>query len=115
MLHLGEAEGRYYGIPYTVDLSGLVWNKELFREAGLDPERPPETWDELIEYAQKLTKTNDSGEVEQYGFAIVGTSAVGRCLASCPLCGHLEEICLTPMVQRCSLTPESIEACRCGH
>jgi multiple sugar transport system substrate-binding protein len=75
MLHLGEAEGRYYGIPYTVDLSGLVWNKELFREAGLDPERPPETWDELIEYAQKLTKTNDSGEVEQYGFAIVGTSA----------------------------------------
>lgn len=76
MLHLGEADGRYYGIPYTVDLSGLVWNKELFREAGLDPERPPQTWDELIEYAQLLTKDFDGdGETDQYGFAIVGSSA----------------------------------------
>jgi multiple sugar transport system substrate-binding protein len=76
MLHLGEHEGRYYGIPYTVDLSGLVWNKTLFREAGLDPERPPQTWDELIEYAQVLTKDLDNdGETDQYGFGIVGTSA----------------------------------------
>jgi multiple sugar transport system substrate-binding protein len=76
MLHLGEADGRYYGIPYTVDLSCLVWNKELFREAGLDPERPPQTWDELIEYAQLLTKDFDGdGETDQYGFAIVGSSA----------------------------------------
>lgn len=76
MLHLGEADGRYYGIPYTVDLSGLVWNKTLFREAGLDPERPPETWDELIEYAKILTQDfNNDGETDQYGFGIVGTSA----------------------------------------
>lgn len=76
MLHLGSKDGRYYAIPYTVDLSGLVWNKDLFREAGLDPERPPETWDELIEYAQVLTKDFDNdGQIDQYGFGIVGASA----------------------------------------
>ncbi len=76
MLELGAWDGHYYGIPYTVDLSGLVWNKELFREAGLDPEKPPTTWAELIEYGKLLTKDFDNdGNVDQYGFAIIGASA----------------------------------------
>ena len=97
MLHLGESQDRYYGIPYTVDLSGLVWNKELFREAGLDPERPPQTWDELIEYSQKLTKAKSNN----MGSRLWEALRVGKCLDSCPLYGRLVETCLTPMAQRC--------------
>ena len=40
----------------------FVWNRALFREVGLDPDRPPRTMDELDEYAAKLTKTDMPGE-----------------------------------------------------
>lgn len=39
----------------------LYYNKQLFTDAGLDPETPPESWDELVEYAQKLTKEGQWG------------------------------------------------------
>jgi multiple sugar transport system substrate-binding protein len=58
--------GRYYdlvvhrdklwGLPTTPASVALHWNKRLFREAGLDPERPPETLEELDEMAEKLTR-----------------------------------------------------------
>ncbi len=58
--------GRYYdlavhrdklwGLPTTPASVALHWNKRLFREAGLDPEKPPETLEQLDEMAEKLTK-----------------------------------------------------------
>ena len=48
----------------------LYWNKELFKEAGLDPNRPPANWKEQVEYAQKLTKRDASGKVTQWGVQI---------------------------------------------
>lgn len=45
----------------------LIWNKELFKECGLDPERAPQTWDEVIEYAKIIT---EKGNGIKYGFAI---------------------------------------------
>ena len=39
----------------------LYYNKQHFREAGLDPEKPPRTWDDLIQYAQRLTKPDQWG------------------------------------------------------
>ena len=39
----------------------LFWNKRAFEEAGLDPNKPPTTWDELWEYADKLDKKNADG------------------------------------------------------
>lgn len=48
----------------------LYWNKELFREAGLDPEKPPQNWAEQVEFAQKLTKRDASGAVTQWGIQI---------------------------------------------
>jgi multiple sugar transport system substrate-binding protein len=47
-------EGRLYGLPKYTDTIGLFYNKDLFRKAGLDPEDPPSTWDELLEAARKL-------------------------------------------------------------
>lgn len=58
-----------YGIPWQRSTIVLYYNKEAFTEAGLDPETPPATWDELAEYAKKLTVT-DGTNTTQYGIEI---------------------------------------------
>jgi multiple sugar transport system substrate-binding protein len=50
-----EHRNRMWGIPTTPATTALHWNKRLFREVGLDPDRPPETIEELNEMAEKLT------------------------------------------------------------
>ena len=47
-------DGKYYGVPKATNTIALYYNKDLFRAAGLDPEKPPKTWDELVETARKL-------------------------------------------------------------
>jgi multiple sugar transport system permease protein len=61
-------KGKVYAIPYGTDDRALYWNKKLFREVGLDPERPPRTWDELVEYAERLTEYNPDGSFKRIGF-----------------------------------------------
>lgn len=51
----GNIEGRTWGIPFQRSTIVAYYNKDMFREAGLDPENPPETWDELVEMGQALT------------------------------------------------------------
>jgi ABC-type sugar transport system permease subunit/ABC-type glycerol-3-phosphate transport system substrate-binding protein len=65
--NMGVYKGRLYGVPSTPATTGLYWNKKLFREAGLDPERPPRTIAELDQYAQKLTHV-ENGQITQVGF-----------------------------------------------
>lgn len=48
--------GRTYGVWLNSDVRNLVWNKKMFAEAGLDPERPPQTWSELIAVGKRLSK-----------------------------------------------------------
>lgn len=59
MLRLGEYEGKQYQLPFAADNSGLIWNKDLFERSGLDPDTPPATWDELVEFAVKATSDPD--------------------------------------------------------
>jgi multiple sugar transport system substrate-binding protein len=61
-------EGQTYGIPFNMDTRGLWWNKQLFTDAGLDPEVPPKTWDELYDYCTKINNKNDQGDLEVIGF-----------------------------------------------
>lgn len=61
-------EGRTFGIPYTIDSRAFFWNKKLFRQAGLDPEKPPADWNELLTFAKLLTRHNAAGQVRQMGF-----------------------------------------------
>ncbi len=58
-----------YGIPWQRSTIILYYNKEAFEAAGLDPDSPPTTWDELYEYAEKLTVVED-GQTTQYGIEI---------------------------------------------
>ncbi len=61
-------EDKIWGLPNGVDTRFLYYNKKLFEEAGLDPEAPPTTWEELLDYAELLTIESDSGDLEQIGF-----------------------------------------------
>lgn len=58
-----------YGIPWQRSTIVLYYNKEAFAEAGLDPDTPPTTWEELSEYAKKLTVT-ENGQTTRYGIEI---------------------------------------------
>lgn len=62
-----QVENKLYGMPFNTSSSILYYNKDAFKAAGLDPEKPPKTFDEVNEYARKLTK-KDGSNVSQYGF-----------------------------------------------
>jgi multiple sugar transport system substrate-binding protein len=63
-----STEGTTLCLPWGCDVDALYWNKDLFEAAGLDPERPPQTMEELVEYANKLTIRDGKGELSQVGF-----------------------------------------------
>ncbi len=54
-------DGKTYSIPFQRSTMVLYYNKEAFAEVGLDPEKPPTTWDELVEYGKLLTNDNREG------------------------------------------------------
>ena len=58
--------GKLYGFPLNVSTPILYYNKDLFRKAGLDPNKPPKTWSELYEYAKKIAALGD----DIYGYRV---------------------------------------------
>lgn len=54
-------DGNIVSIPFQRSTMVLYYNKDLFTEAGLDPDSPPKNWDELVEYSQKLTSDDHVG------------------------------------------------------
>lgn len=66
VLELSHVGGKLYGTPMQYNVSYLYWNKDLFAAAGLDPEKEPETMEELAEYAEKLTDSSKN----QFGLAL---------------------------------------------
>ncbi len=69
VLKLGSVGDSLYGLAVFPDPRMLIYNKELFSEAGLDPEAPPSNWPELLEAHQALIK-KDGDRVVQTGFAM---------------------------------------------
>src|SRR5712692_4516398 len=63
--------GTMWGYPQMgYDIYGLTWNKFQFKEVGLDPEKPPATWDDLRDYSKKLAKRDAQGNLVRVGLAI---------------------------------------------
>lgn len=56
-------DGEYYGVPMNFATLLLYYNKTIFEEAGLDPEKPPVTWEELEQYSEQIVEKTDN-----YGF-----------------------------------------------
>ncbi len=78
----GTYKDRIYGLPYSADSSVLIWNKDLFKKAGLDPDKGPTTWAEIEAAAEKVNALG--GDIKGYYFS-----------GSCPGCNIFT---FTPMV-----------------
>lgn len=70
-LENGMDQGNVYGIPFQRSTPVLYWNKDAFAEAGLDPDVAPASWDELRDFAQRLT-IRDGDQVSRWGVIISG-------------------------------------------
>ena len=65
-----QTGGKTWGIPFQRSTIVLYYNKDAFREAGLDPNHAPATWAEMTADAEKLTRHDASGKVTQWGVEI---------------------------------------------
>jgi len=60
-------QGRLYAMPYLMDCIALLYNKDVFKDAGLDPNKPPRTYDELVEDCRKITRRDAEGRLTRIG------------------------------------------------
>src|SRR5580692_6995003 len=65
-----QTGGKIWGIPFQRSTIVMYWNKDAFKAAGLDPDKAPDTWDELVADGKKLTKHDAGGQVTQWGIEI---------------------------------------------
>lgn len=78
----GTWKGHIYGLPFSADSSVLIWNKDLFKKAGLDPDKGPATWAEIAADSAKVSALG--GDVKGFYFS-----------GNCPGC---QVFTLTPLV-----------------
>jgi sn-glycerol 3-phosphate transport system substrate-binding protein len=62
--------GKLYGMPFNTSNPILYYNKDAFKAAGLDPNKPPRTYAEVLDAAKKLTKKGADGKVSMYGYSM---------------------------------------------
>ena len=67
-------QGRLYGLPYLLDCITLLYNKDVFVSAGLDPNRPPRTYEELEADCRKITKRDSEGKLTRIGIHPIDVS-----------------------------------------
>jgi multiple sugar transport system substrate-binding protein len=78
LIQYASYRGTLYSIPMEATNLGIVYNRDLFREVGLDPDRPPQTWEELIEYSQRLYRDQAGrGRPDRVGFLVPISPATG--------------------------------------
>ena len=63
-------DGKLWSMPFNTSNPMLYYNKDMFKAAGLDPDKPPRTWAEVEDAAKKLTKKDAAGKVDVYGAAL---------------------------------------------
>jgi len=67
----GVIDGKRFGIPYEASVGQMLYyNVDHFIEAGLDPDKPPTTLDEMAEYARILTKRDNNGNITRGGYGL---------------------------------------------
>ena len=69
LMENGQTMGKTWGIPFQRSTIVMYYNKDAFRKAGLDPDKPPATWEELASMGKKLTQPDGS----QWGVMIPST------------------------------------------
>jgi multiple sugar transport system substrate-binding protein len=66
-------KGKTYGIPTNNETMALIWNADLFKRAGLDPEKPPETWDDVVRYSKQIKERTGAA-----GYGVVARKNAGN-------------------------------------
>jgi len=69
-----QTGGKIWGIPFQRSTIVMYWNKDAFKAAGLNPDKAPDTWDELVADGAKLTQRDASGNVSQWAVEIPSTA-----------------------------------------
>lgn len=72
VLDVARADGKLFAVPIASYTMGLLYNRALFTEAGLDPDNPPTTWDEVAEAAKAISNKTDAD-----GFGLMSTENAG--------------------------------------
>ncbi len=71
LLQAAKWRDTLYALPMEATSLALLYNRDLFRKAGLDPDHPPRTWEELVQDTRRLTVDRDGdGKIDQYGFYV---------------------------------------------
>jgi multiple sugar transport system substrate-binding protein len=111
-LELMKHNGKMHAMPGDYMTMVLFYNTNMFKECGLDPNKPPKTTDEFLAYAKKLTRDTDGdGKVDQWGFGTVGAKSPGFSMRFGPFLWSFGADYLTPDMKRSALdTPEAKEA-----
>jgi sn-glycerol 3-phosphate transport system substrate-binding protein len=71
-LKSAQVGGKLWSIPFQRSTAVLYWNKKAFAESGLDPEKYPTTWDEMVAYGKAVLRRDASGKVTRWGVGIPG-------------------------------------------
>ena len=106
-LEVCKYKGKIYCINDYANPLALLYNTVHYREAGLDPNRPPTNWTELVDYAKKLTRAG------RYGMGLIGARQEGLFMRLNPFFWGAGADYLTPDNKRSALdTPEALEGFR---
>lgn len=71
MLRNNTFDGKLWSFPFNKSVPVLYYNKDMFREVGLDPDKPPQSADELMAYCRQLTRdTNGDGDPDIVGYGM---------------------------------------------
>lgn len=71
LLNYYRINGELYSMPFNSSSAILVYNKEAFKKAGLNPENPPKNYSDILKYSEKLTLKDDKGITKQFGFSMI--------------------------------------------
>lgn len=74
-LRLATYEDGLYALPFNAEASVLIYNKDLFEQAGLDPEQPPTNWQEIYDYAVAISALGDNIDGWYFSGACAGCNA----------------------------------------
>ena len=71
-LKSAQVNGKLWSAPFQRSTAVLYWNKKAFAESGLDPEKYPVTWDDMVNYGKAVLRKDASGKVTRWGVGIPG-------------------------------------------
>lgn len=98
-------DGKTYAVPHKVDSSFIFYNKDLFAAAGLDPEKPPTTYDEIYDAAKAITALGD----DTYGFYFPGNCAGCNAYTAFGVARAADEVPISTDGQTANIDSDALE------